>query len=316
VRYSLVEGSGIDQDNDGDGWNGFLGVDGGGNRDADPLFADADGPDGDPGTPDDDLRLRSPDGGSSPAIDAGDNGSVPAGRWVDRAGRDRFTDVPGVPDTGVGSPPLVDLGAFESDGAPLPVELVAFRAAAVGSDVVLSWETLSETNNAGFEVQSRPDVESEAPGASGTARRWTTLGFVPGRGTTDRRQTYRYRCPPLTPGTYAFRLRQVDVEGTVTLSRPVTARVAATEGMVLHPPAPNPARGSTVLRFAVSGSDRAVLRLYDILGREVATLYDGSPRTPSLQTVDVSVSHLPSGTYFARLTVGATTRAVRLSVVR
>jgi hypothetical protein len=55
VHYSLVEG-----------WTGALG--GAGNSGADPMFADPIGPDGIPGTEDDDLQL-SP---GSPAINAGD----------------------------------------------------------------------------------------------------------------------------------------------------------------------------------------------------------------------------------------------------
>ncbi|NBB72096.1 MAG: hypothetical protein GVY35_00285, partial [Bacteroidetes bacterium] len=118
IRYSLVEGSSVDEDGDGDSWNDTLGTDGGGNLDADPRFADADGADDLPGTTDDDLRLRGPGGsGVSPAIDAGDNAAVPMGLVEDRAGLPRFVDVPGVPDTGAGPPPLVDLGAFESGGA-------------------------------------------------------------------------------------------------------------------------------------------------------------------------------------------------------
>jgi hypothetical protein len=50
---------------------------------------------------------------ASPAIDAGDNASVPAGVTVDFAGNPRFADVPTVADTGAGAPPLVDIGAFE-----------------------------------------------------------------------------------------------------------------------------------------------------------------------------------------------------------
>jgi len=107
VSYSLVEG-------------GFYGTH---NTDADPLFADADGPDDIPGTLDDDLRLLR----GSPAIDAGDNGALPADSCdldgdgntaepipLDLVGSPRFADVPGVPDTGRGTPPIVDMGAYEA----------------------------------------------------------------------------------------------------------------------------------------------------------------------------------------------------------
>ncbi len=105
----------------GGGWPGT------GNIDADPLFVrDPDpGPDGNwDGVDDDygDLRLAC----GSPCLDAGDNGAVPADTLdldgdgnttepipFDLAGNTRFADDPATVDTGAGSPPIVDMGAYE-----------------------------------------------------------------------------------------------------------------------------------------------------------------------------------------------------------
>jgi hypothetical protein len=76
----------------------------------DPRFVDPDGADDVSGTLDDDLRLR-PD---SPAIDAGSNTAVPGSVTTDLAGAARFVDVPSVLDTGGGSAPIVDVGAYEA----------------------------------------------------------------------------------------------------------------------------------------------------------------------------------------------------------
>jgi hypothetical protein len=89
------------------GWTGVLG--GQGCNGLDPSFRDPLGPDGVPGTADDDLRLAA----GSPGVDAGDTGRVPAGLDVDLDGRPRVVDDPAVPDTGVGGPPVVDRGAYE-----------------------------------------------------------------------------------------------------------------------------------------------------------------------------------------------------------
>jgi len=78
-----------------------------GNIDADPAFADPTGLDGDLGTKDDNLRPLS----GSPCIDAGDNALVVSS--VDLDGLPRLTDDPGTADTGIGAPPLVDMGAYE-----------------------------------------------------------------------------------------------------------------------------------------------------------------------------------------------------------
>ncbi len=93
-------------------------IDGGGNIDADPLFANADGSDNIPGTDDDDLRLQI----TSPGIDAGDNTALNiVGILTDLDGNDRFSDVRGVIDTGIGTLPIVDMGAYEFQGGiPCP----------------------------------------------------------------------------------------------------------------------------------------------------------------------------------------------------
>jgi len=86
-----------------DGWPGE------GNINADPCFVDPDGPDGIPGTEDDNLRLRA----GSLCIDAGDNNSVPLGITTDLDGNPRFVDDPNTLDKGNGTPPIVDMGAYE-----------------------------------------------------------------------------------------------------------------------------------------------------------------------------------------------------------
>jgi hypothetical protein len=59
----------------------------------------------------------------SPCIDAGDNSAVPKGIDTDLDGNPRFVDDPGTVDTGSGEPPIVDMGAYEFQGAPCPWDL-------------------------------------------------------------------------------------------------------------------------------------------------------------------------------------------------
>lgn len=97
-------------------------INGIGNIGSNPVFADPLGPDGIPGTADDDLRL-SPD---SPCIDAGDNAAVPFDTLdldddnntsertpIDLDGNPRFLDDAATVDTGPGTAPIVDMGAYE-----------------------------------------------------------------------------------------------------------------------------------------------------------------------------------------------------------
>ena len=102
-------------------WNPACGNDGGHNKNTDPLFVDADGADNTPGTADDNLRLQL----TSPAIDAGNN-SAPglSGVTTDLDGNPRFVDIPTVPDTGSGTPPIVDMGAYEAHKLKIYLPLV------------------------------------------------------------------------------------------------------------------------------------------------------------------------------------------------
>ncbi len=100
---------------------------GDGNIDGQPLFVDADGPDEILGTQDDDLRLLP----GSPCIDAGDNTAVPADELdldgdnelseplpFDLDSNPRFFDDTCTFDSGIGDPPVVDMGAYEFQGVP------------------------------------------------------------------------------------------------------------------------------------------------------------------------------------------------------
>jgi hypothetical protein len=98
------------------------GVAGAGNIAADPLFLSAPA----------DLRL----GPSSPAVDAGKNVDVPGGVTLDLAGLPRFFDDPNVPDTGVGIPPIVDMGAYER--IPLTVSDPSSLVVCSGAQAVFS----------------------------------------------------------------------------------------------------------------------------------------------------------------------------------
>ncbi|NNM25061.1 MAG: hypothetical protein HKO59_03575 [Phycisphaerales bacterium] len=90
------------------GWTGA----GSNNIDLDPAFTDASGPDGRPGTGDEELHLQS----ISPCLDRGDSSAVPPGITTDRAGNPRFVDA-----TGLGRA-IVDLGAFEYAPPPCPAD--------------------------------------------------------------------------------------------------------------------------------------------------------------------------------------------------
>ncbi|MFK7847567.1 MAG: right-handed parallel beta-helix repeat-containing protein, partial [Rhodothermales bacterium] len=129
------------------------------------------------------------DGGSVTETYMRNNNQLGVNPLFQNAGNQNFSLTVGSPAVNAGSDDIVtfldinylirpqdavDIGAFEFDGVPLPVELTSFNAVVSGKDVLLSWTTASELNNAGFAVElGTPD------------RDFAQVLFVDGQGTTD-----------------------------------------------------------------------------------------------------------------------------------
>jgi hypothetical protein len=190
----------------------------------------------------------------------------------------------------------------------LPVDLTGFTAVQSEEAVVLTWRTTSETNNAGFRVQHE------------RAGGWQQLGFVPSKaseGSTTRAQSYRFVVDRrLGPGTHRFRLEQVDLDQSTSLSDPVQVDVQMEGALHLSAPAPNPTSGRATLSFAVREGTKAKVVLYDVLGQRVRTLYEGRPPGEEARRLTVETGTLSSGVYVVRLQAGGQTRTGRLTVVR
>ncbi|MBN1188806.1 MAG: hypothetical protein JXA46_03560, partial [Dehalococcoidales bacterium] len=116
------------------------GYTGTGNIDADPLFVDPSN---------NDYHLQA----GSPCIDAGDNTAVPEGVSTDFEGDPRFLDDTGMPDTGSGTPPIVDMGADEYDGqSPGPgTQYTITATAGTGGSIMPSGDVMvDEGDNQDF----------------------------------------------------------------------------------------------------------------------------------------------------------------------
>ncbi len=205
---------------------------------------------------------------------------------VDARSAPTFADLDGngTQDSFVGA----DLGTisfYRNDNVSLPIELDAFTAFADGSDARLAWHTASETDNAGFEIQHRE------------ARIWRKVSFVPGAGTSTSGRSYSYRIPDLDPGRHVFRLRQIDFDGTARISPEATVFIAPTVSLDLSTPFPNPFVDRT--RFTLVGreSERVRISVFDVAGRQVALLFDGSVIPGHPIPFDFDGRALPNGLY-------------------
>lgn len=198
----------------------------------------------------------------------------------------RLTSVPNALNVGEG----VD-DAWLCTVADLPVELSYFGAKADNGDLLLEWTTASERNNAGFAIEHRLATEAT----------FREVGFVDGTGTSDRIQEYNFRIPDPGPGRHMVRLKQIDLDGSVTYSSTLLTEVEVPGDYFLAAAYPNPLATSATVEFAVPAAQKVRLALIDVQGRPVRTLFDGQLDANARQTATIDATGLASGTYFLRL---------------
>ncbi|HTX19880.1 MAG TPA: T9SS type A sorting domain-containing protein [Bacteroidota bacterium] len=248
------------------------------------------------------LNWGSDDGVSTPSEMTVVHGNHSTGAWdvADNTGSYTGTGASGTV-TGKGFTSFGDftLGSTGVDNA-LPLEIASFSATVMGRDVELRWETATETNVHEFAVERQllPAVEGQSSG-------WESIGSVQGRGTSSTPAKYSFCDTHLQPGQYSYRVKQIQGDGSFAYTEAVKAQVAlAPRGFTLDQNYPNPFNPTTNIEFTLEKDGRVVLKVYDLLGREVATLLDENRKAGESQQVLFDASHLASGVYFASLQSG------------
>lgn len=188
-------------------------------------------------------------------------------------------------------------GTVLVQGQPLPVQLSSFTADASATGVELRWRTESETNNYGFEIQRRA-IGQELSGHDF----WQAVGFVQGSGTSTSPKEYVFYDGSLSAGRYAYRIKQIDSDGSFKIYHSVEVEVGTVaRELVLLQNYPNPFNPSTQIGFSVERDGLAVLRIYDVAGREVGVLFNDFARAGRLYQVSFDARNLSTGVYFSVL---------------
>ena len=212
-----------------------------------------------------------------------------------------------------GSPMAVGFG---DDNGNLPVELTSFTGTTNENDVILNWQTATEVNNYGFEIE-RQFVTQIASNLSNDD--WATLGFVQGSGNSNSPKSYEFVDESPLSDSAEYRLKQIDTDGGFKYySESVLVAGFGTTDVndenlptkfELEQNYPNPFNPSTTIKYSIpsivgighahSATDVS-LKIYDILGCEVATLVNKQQKAGNYE-VDFDASKLSSGLYFYRL---------------
>ncbi len=179
-----------------------------------------------------------------------------------------------------------------------PVELTSFTAELSGQAVVLNWTTTTEINNQGFEIERHT-----------TTSNWETIGYIPGFGTTSEPKTYSYTDDKIVTGTYTYRLKQVDYDGTFRYSDEVEVEVDfAPSDYALFQNYPNPFNPTTDVRFQVPETGEVTIKIYDMLGQVVSTLFAGEvvsgTYTANWNGLNDAGVQMSSGSYIYKMVAG------------
>lgn len=181
----------------------------------------------------------------------------------------------------------------------VPVELTSFTAVQETEGITLRWMTATETNNLGFEIErGMNDIKSEMV--------WSTIGFIPGAGTTTGIKEYSFidKVTGINTGTINYRLKQIDYNGSVNYLQTLSVTLLPVE-FSLSQNYPNPFNPVTTIKYSVptnlkSQTSKVKLTVFDILGNEVATLVDEYKAAGNYE-VKFEAGNFASGMYIYRL---------------
>lgn len=186
----------------------------------------------------------------------------------------------------------------------VPVELASFSASVTGNDITLSWKTVTELNNRGFEIERKD--------ASGN---WSKIGYVSGNGTTTRIHEYTFSDKGLKDGNYAYRLKQIDYDGAYDYSNVVEVEVGTPITFALNQNYPNPFNPATTISYRIPAAAVVSLKIYDISGSEVATLVNAR-QDAGYYSINFDATNIASGMYFYTIKAGEFTSTKKMMFIK
>jgi hypothetical protein len=171
----------------------------------------------------------------------------------------------------------------------IPVELTSFAASAINESVLLKWETATETNNKGFEIERSTDKSV-----------FSTIGFVSGNGTKSEKSSYSFIDKSVTAEKYYYRLKQIDYNGAFTYSDIVEVDNVVPAVFNLSQNYPNPFNPSTTIKFGLPVDSKVTITIYNTVGENVGVLTNNN-YSAGTHSLNINVSDLSSGTYIYSL---------------
>jgi hypothetical protein len=174
----------------------------------------------------------------------------------------------------------------------LPVELTSFTALVKNNLVNLKWQTITEVNNYGFEIEKCQKLNAKG-------ETWEKIGFVEGHGNSNSPKDYYFIDKYVPSGEYAYRLKQIDADGKFEYSSSIKVEVLPNQYELMQN-YPNPANPTTKIMFSLPYETELKIGLYNILGESIRTIAEGKYNA-GFHQVELMLSDLVSGIYIYKL---------------
>jgi len=188
----------------------------------------------------------------------------------------------------------------------VPVELISFSTEATSGKILLTWQTATETNNYGFEIE-RKFLDDH---------NWTTIGFKKGKGTTTELNEYYYSdiINTIDSRIIKYRLKQIDYNGRYTYSNEIEVMPVPLK-YSLEQNYPNPFNPTTTIKFNIAQNGFVSLKVFDILSNETATILN-EEKPAGMYEINYDASALSSGVYFYQLKVNGFISLRKMIVIK
>ncbi len=146
----------------------------------------------------------------------------------------------------------------------LPVELINFSATVSVNGVKLKWQTATELNNYGFEIERTSKNSAKDVGI------WKKIDFVKGSGNSNSTKNYSFIDTKVSNGKYLYRLKQIDASGKFEYSKEIEVNVnTLPKDFTLYQNYPNPFNPTTTFSYDLPRNSNVQLIIYDALGKIV-----------------------------------------------
>jgi uncharacterized protein (TIGR02145 family) len=176
----------------------------------------------------------------------------------------------------------------------LPVVLTNFVASVIDKNVKLIWNTATEVNLSSFYLEKK--LQSNLT--------WKNIASVKAIGNSNSPKQYFYLDKNVNSGKYCYRLKMVDLDGSYKYSNIVNLEVTPPVKYGLYNAYPNPWNPTTTIRYQVPINILVTIKMFDAVGREVATLINEVKPAGSYEVI-INGHNLSSGIYYYQMRSGS-----------